>query len=595
MKNSSKERFLWFAISTMSLVLLTCIILLLCKSCEKKSEENDVLTEVTQGVTTPTIELVVTVGGTPTAEPTSEANPTQTPTEVPTDAPTTIPTDIPAISPSGTPTESVDAPTSTPTQAPANTPTKAPTKAPTATPTKKPTVSSGETPVALHGELSVSGTKLVDENGDVLQLRGVSTHGLQWFPQYVNKATFQTIRDEWSANVIRLAMYTAEGGYCVSDSATKTKLKKLVTDGVEYATELGLYVIIDWHILADGNPNTYKSEAKAFFKEMAQKYKNYDNVLYEICNEPNGGTTWSQIKSYATEIIEVIRTYDDDAIIIVGTPNWSQYVDQAAASPITGSKGKNVMYALHFYANTHRDDLRGKLQSAIQAGLPIFVSEFGIGSADGNGTVNTTEGNKWIALMDKYDVSYVCWNLANKNEATSLIAAGCTKLSGFTANELSAQGKWLVQVLNGTLDDLGSVDIEDVIQDAEQAGGGSSGEEVAAPTAINYSGTSNGCTVQLTSGNTWVTDGYPYYGLSLSITNTSSSEKSNWKLVITFSDTVSTSDFWCVDITTSGSTMTITPQNWNSVISTGGSVSGIGMNLKGNSELTIKSISLTFE
>ncbi len=623
MKKESKDRMLRFIIVIFALVIITCVILLSLKACDKTeqvggNQPTSVMTptnepnptsdvkatvtpESTQGAeSTPSVQITSSPEVTPDAEttivpePTPDTEASVTPTITPTQAVT--PTQAPTgeAVPTKTPTQTLT-PTKKPTQtvAPTKRPTATPTKKATPTPTKKPSDTSGKTPVAIHGALSVSGTNLVDKNGDVFQLKGVSTHGLQWFPQYVNKATFQTIRDEWGANVIRLAMYTAEGGYCEGSTATKNKLKKLVTDGVSYATDLGMYVIIDWHVLNDQNPAKYKTEAKAFFKEMAQKYKDNNNVIYEICNEPNGGVTWSQVKSYANEVIEVIRAYDKDAIIIVGTPNWCQYVDQAAKSPITGANAKNVMYALHFYANTHKDSLRGTMQNAIKAGLPIFVSEFGIGSADGNGTVNTAEGNKWIALMDKYNVSYVCWNLANKNEATSLITSGCNKLYNFTESDLSAQGKWLVKVLNGTLDDLGKVDIEDVEEDAEQAGSG--GAAVENPSAINYSGTSGGCTVKFTSNNTWTSDGSPCYGLDLSITNNDSTQKSDWKLVITFNDTVSTESFWCAGVAISGKTMTITPESWNSVISAGGNVTGIGMNIKGGSELTIVSISLTFQ
>ena len=87
-----------------------------------------------------------------------------------------------------------------------------------------------------------------------------------------------------------------------------------------------MYVIIDWHILHDLDPNVYKEDAKDFFNEMSAKYADYDNVIYEICNEPNGGTNWNSVKNYANEIIPVIRANDSDAIIIVGTPNWSQDV-----------------------------------------------------------------------------------------------------------------------------------------------------------------------------------------------------------------------------------------------------------------------------
>lgn len=186
------------------------------------------------------------------------------------------------------------------------------------------------TPVSVHGKLSVKNTDIVDKNGNKFQLKGVSTHGLQWFPQYVNQEAFTYMRDQWGINCVRLAMYTgASEGYT-------TELHKIVSNGVEYAKNAGMYVIIDWHILNEGNPNTAtnKEKAKAFFKEMTTKYKDYDNVLYEICNEPNGDVQWQRdIKPYAEEMIKEIRAVDDDAIIIVGTPTWSQDVDVVARKP----------------------------------------------------------------------------------------------------------------------------------------------------------------------------------------------------------------------------------------------------------------------
>ena len=243
------------------------------------------------------------------------------------------------------------------------------------------------TAVSTHGKLAVKGTQLVDKNGQPFQIHGVSTHGLQWFGQYNNKAAYQTLRDDWGANAIRLAMYVDEGGY-YSD---RNGMKKKVTDGVQYATELGMYAIIDWHLL-NVNPKNYTSEARSFFKEMAQKYKNYDNVIYEICNEPSN-CPWSDIKSYATEVIQTIRAYDKDAIIIVGTPTWSQLGNQGhtyepADDPIRGYS--NLMYAFHFYASesSHNQWLTAKIGTAIDKGLPVFVSEFGLSEASGNGNVD---------------------------------------------------------------------------------------------------------------------------------------------------------------------------------------------------------------
>lgn len=298
---------------------------------------------------------------------------------------------------------------------------------------------------ASAGRLHVKGTKLVDKKGHEVQLRGVSTHGLSWYPQYVNDKCFAQLHDKWGANVVRLAMYTEEyNGYCSGDAKNRSDLKKLIKKGVRLAKKHKMYVIVDWHILSDGNPNSHKKEAKAFFREMSREFKGYNNVIYEICNEPNNGTSWKEIKSYAKSVISTIRENDKKAVIVVGTPIWSQDVDQAAADPI---KGDNIMYALHFYAATHKTDLRNKMTAAINKGLPVFVTEYGICDASGNGAIDKREADRWIQTMDEYGVSYIAWNLSNKQESSSIIKSSCSKVSGFKKSDLSDEGKWLYSML----------------------------------------------------------------------------------------------------------------------------------------------------
>ena len=298
---------------------------------------------------------------------------------------------------------------------------------------------------ASAGRLHVKGTKLVDKKGHEVQLRGVSTHGLSWYPQYVNDKCFAQLHDKWGANVVRLAMYTEEyNGYCSGDAKNRSDLKKLIKKGVKLAKKHKMYVIVDWHILSDGNPNSHKKEAKAFFREMSREFKGYNNVIYEICNEPNNGTSWKEIKSYARSVISTIRKNDKKAVIVVGTPTWSQDVDQAAADPI---KGDNIMYALHFYAATHKTDLRNKMTAAINKGLPVFVTEYGICDASGNGVIDKKEADRWVQTMDEYGVSYIAWNLSNKQESSSIIKSSCPKVSGFKKSELSDEGRWLYHLL----------------------------------------------------------------------------------------------------------------------------------------------------
>lgn len=296
-----------------------------------------------------------------------------------------------------------------------------------------------DTPVGEHGRLRVENGRLVDQDGEPYQMHGVSTHGLAWFPEYVTEETFRTFRDEWDADVIRLAMYSDEyGGY--SNGGDQQELKALIDQGVEYASDQGMYVIIDWHVLGEGDPNIHKEDAIAFFAEVSEKYADYENVIYEICNEPNGNVSWSEVKQYAEEVIPVIRENAPYAIILVGTPQWSQRIGDAAEDPLEGYD--NIMYTLHFYAATHKEELRRSLEEALLDGLPVFVSECSICDASGNGSIDEESAEAWVELLDEYAVSYVAWAVSNKNEAAALIDSSCKKLSDWNDSELSETGRW---------------------------------------------------------------------------------------------------------------------------------------------------------
>ena len=298
------------------------------------------------------------------------------------------------------------------------------------------------TPVAANGRLSVKGANIVNSKGNVFKIKGMSTHGIMWedFRNILSVASLKVLRDDWKVNTIRVAMYTAEWGGYTTGSTYAATAKARVKAAVENAKSLGMYVIIDWHILSDGDPRTHQSEAVAFFKEMANTYKGYNNVLYEICNEPNGGVTWTGgIKSYCQTVVNTIRQYDKNAIIICGTGTWSQDIDQVLGNRLSDS---NCVYALHFYANTHTDWLRNRLQTCYSKGLPVLVSEFGTCDASGNGGFNKSQTQTWLTLLDKLKVGYINWSASNKNETASAFVPG-TNLKAISAgtSQLTESGK----------------------------------------------------------------------------------------------------------------------------------------------------------
>lgn len=436
------------------------------------------------------------------------------------------------------------------------------------------------TPLSSHGRLSVKGTKLVDSKGKTFQIKGVSTHGLSWYPEYVSKAAFKELRDKWGVNTVRLAMYTAEyNGYCVGGAKNQKTLKNRIHTGVKAATDLGMYVIIDWHTLSDANPNTYKKQSIAFFKEMAKKYKGNKNVIYEICNEPNGGTSWNQIKSYAQAVIKEIRKIDKNAVILVGTPNWSQDVDIAAKSPIKGYK--NIMYTLHFYANTHKASYRTKAEKAIKAGLPLLVSEFSITNASGNGGVNESEGNKWISFLNKYSIGYVAWNLSNKNESCALIKSSCSKKSGWTASDLSQTGKWLVCTNKGSLvkaqtQSSNKTTASKTSSSQKTNTSSTSTAKTSASAAKTVNGASKSCKASVQAVNSWKSGNRYYTQYKVTITNTTKKAVKNWTVTVNFKNAIKKSSEWNGVFAYKSKYLTIKPVSWNKTIQAKGKATDIG-------------------
>lgn len=372
-----------------------------------------------------------------------------------------------------------------------------------------------DTPFGQHGKLRLmevdgyDAPVIVDQYGTPYQLRGASTHGMHWFPEYVNEGSFQSLRDEWGVNMVRLVSYVTQNGYTAGNQAL---LDSKIQEGVEAATKLGLYVIIDWHIHEE-NPHTTKSWAETFFQTYAAKYKDYDNVIFEICNEPTGVEWYSgnggDLYSYCKDICQIIRNEGSDALIVCGTNTWSQDVDDVVKKPLKNDGFENILYTFHFYSGSHYENLMNKVRQAISDGTPIFVTEFGICDASGNGGFDTANADAWIALLDSNNISYACWSLCNKDESASYLSSGCSKSTGgWVASDLATTGIWLINTYRSHQDQEQEVDTsKDKIgdSDADQEGTGSqTGGSTDQGNTGNQTGgsTSQGNTGNQTGGST---------------------------------------------------------------------------------------------
>ncbi|MGW6455414.1 glycoside hydrolase family 5 protein [Streptomyces sp. NPDC055078] len=278
------------------------------------------------------------------------------------------------------------------------------------------------TPVDINGRLKVCGTSLCNRYGKPIQLRGMSTHGLQWFRNCVTGGSLDALAKDWNADVVRLSLYIQEQGY----ETDPRGFTDLVHALIESASARGMYVIVDWHMLSPGDPHHNLGRAKTFFKEIARRHKHKKNVLYEIANEPSG-VSWARIKSYAEQLIPVIRKEDPNAPVLVGTRAWSSLgVSEGADeteivnNPVNAS---NIMYTFHFYAASHRDEYLATLSRAAGR-LPVFVTEFGTQNYSGEGDNDFTMSQRYLDLMASKKISWVNWNFSDDHRSGAVFQQG---------------------------------------------------------------------------------------------------------------------------------------------------------------------------
>lgn len=289
--------------------------------------------------------------------------------------------------------------------------------------------------VAEHGALKVQGNKIVDSKGQPITLRGMALYWSQWKPAFYNAQCVKWLRDDWKCTVVRASMAVTDGGYLTNPVAEMNKVRTVV----QAAIDLGIYVIVDFHETKNGNQHL--NEAKKFFDDLTKEFGKYPNLIYETWNEPDNTMAWAtDIKPYHEAVIPTIRA-NSEGIILCGTRNWCQEVDEAAANPITIST--NLAYTLHYYAASHKEPIRAKARTALSKGIALMVTEGGLSEASGNGQIDTAEARRWCEFMDQNGILWTNWSLADLTESSGALKVGASATGGWNESQLNPSGVWV--------------------------------------------------------------------------------------------------------------------------------------------------------
>lgn len=310
--------------------------------------------------------------------------------------------------------------------------------------------------------ITVQGNQILF-GGQVDSIAGVSLFwsNTGWGAErFYNADAVAYVKDAWNADLVRVALGvdptssgpfgdSPSGAYLDNTNGNTQVQYDMATTVIDAAIANDMYVIVDWH---SHHAEDFTSDAVQFFGQISAQYGSYNNIIYEVYNEPLDVSWSGVIKPYAEQVIRTIRQNDPDNLIIVGTPNWSQDVDQAANDPITAYS--NIAYTLHFYAGTHLAEedggegyLIGKARDALSRGIPLFVTEWGTVNADGDGGANEYQTRKWMDFLRQNNISHANWSLHDKEEGASILRPGANAGGGWQDGDLTDSGRLVRDII----------------------------------------------------------------------------------------------------------------------------------------------------
>jgi endoglucanase len=275
--------------------------------------------------------------------------------------------------------------------------------------------------------IRVEGNRFVDDDGNTRVFRGLALSDPfhldrqgQWTRAYFEAA------ERWNADVVRIPVHPVWWR-----EAGAQQYFEWLDRGIEWATELGLYVIIDWHTI--GNPLTgiphrplyltTREETYYFWHLVANRYKGSTTVaFYELYNEPTnrdgemGHLPWPEYKTFIEGIVYMLYEIDDEIIPLVAGFDWAYSLEHVRSDPIDFP---GIAYVSHPYPQKREEPWEAKWEADwgyVADTYPVFVTEFGFMAADAQGAhipviADERYGKAVTDYMAEKGISWTVWVL----------------------------------------------------------------------------------------------------------------------------------------------------------------------------------------
>ncbi len=262
-------------------------------------------------------------------------------------------------------------------------------------------------------KLYISGKKIKIKSGKDIILRGVSIADPEALNSYV-RGRFLNLTQimeiavkEWGVNVIRLPVHP----YGIDDQPGWGKnpfdyLEKHLNVAVKKSIELGIYLIIDLHLICDYISEEIDKLVTGFWSKVAYLYQDFTNLIFEIFNEPVYPDDWDKWRATVIPWIDLIRKFTPDTLILIGGPRWCQNMSGAVKNPICG---KNIIYSAHCYPD-HLKDFDKNWGGLIKK-YPVFFTEWGYenpGKPPWQGTTSSF-GIPFKKIIEENNLSWFAW------------------------------------------------------------------------------------------------------------------------------------------------------------------------------------------